>query len=673
MRSSARQRVPLAAFATTVACIVVLVAGAVIPAAAHATAGTYTVTATSTNAAAFPGWWNTAVGGHFQASDMVVSTGAGSYAAWSSRRWRIELPSSLTLAGGLVRGTSATPTDGMAAVVRTGSGGGAVRTLYTGSAGGAFTVALPARNQWVDFGLQAQKAASLTAAGTNLVHVSSVKLIIDDAAPPSVVLTAQPNPARWLGPADCASWGYQAVDLGGGVVSGSGSNVTTGAAFGAWTQPSLPGLRPGLTKVKRNGCLPASAAQHGTNVLRLRVMDASGRFTDELLRARFDLTAPSASGGPDDGSTIDTPSPTERFEVGDADSGIASVTATWDAVAAPLTRDGSHVVVTSAATLGVGDHVLTMQVTDAVGNVTVVTRHVHVVDDTPPAITVTSPGATGGTQPWLQATAADVGSGIDPAGWAVLVDGVPVSVVPAGDGISGSLGTLTAGAHVLKISAADAAGNVAHTELAYVAVGPAPAPGSADDGAPPPAVGSASGIFVVSTPRAALGMGSVGTYRVLAAANGRPLVGYRVRLARTGITLASALTDAQGVAMLTWTATAPGAAQFVVDGAQLAPLGITLAVAPRLTISVHNTRPRAGHPVTVAGRLLPHLRGRKVHLLARVGGSWFPVRSLAVTASGRFSAKVTAAVRGKVAVRAQILAGGGWSAAQSNIVTLHVR
>jgi hypothetical protein len=157
------------------------------------------------------------------------------------------------------------------------------------------------------------------------------------------------------------------------------------------------------------------------------------------------------------------------------------------------------------------------------------------------------------------------------------------------------------------------------------------------------------------------------------ARNGRPMSGQLVEVRRDDVVFGSATTDADGLARVGFRVGPPGAYQAWVVGVPVDPADVPLRVAPRLVIRTSTMRPRAGRAVTLTGRIVPAIRGRRVAVEARIGGSWYPIRRTASTsASGTFRSSVVATTRGVVWVRVRMLAVGGWAPATSNEVRLVV-
>lgn len=658
-----RHRTVVLARMLTIA-LVLLAASAWAALPAPAALGDYSVTVPTTFG--FPGMDDRVTGGPYSMGGLRVSTGAGSYAASTSGRWRVTAPHrTVRIVGGVVEGYSSTPSSAFEAQVRQGSIGGAARELMASPTGGSFQRNLYADNDWVDVGLYAKVATRVTTSGSNVVRITRLVVRFRDYEDPSITIVGAPDADAWHG-AGCAQFAIRAADQGAGIRSLTLANATAASLVDSWEGAPAVGVRPGTVDVSRSGCITGSEQQHGGNLFVVRATDAGGRVSERQVRARFDLVAPTVEGGIEADATVTSPRPATTFSIADADSGLATVVASIDGAAATVTNDLSRYTVASTGALAVGWHVLELHATDAVGNERVVTRRFGVGDVTPPTISIVSPGDAGDAQPWLAATATDEGSGVDVASWQAKVNGRPLALLAVGNGASAPVGMLTAGVHTIVVSVADGQGNRATVTRTYTVEGVAGVAGSL-------AIGSRSGVFVASAPRVPVTYGSTARYVVAAASDGRPLGGVAVRAWRGSTLLASAVADEHGFVELSFLARRGGTITFTAGGSVPATSS-TLRVAPRITISVSTSSPRIGRPVRVSGVVQPALMGRRVSLQARLNGSWYTIRrSVPVGTGGRFSTDVRSSLPGDIAVRVRMSALSPWAAGVSNTRVLHVR
>ena len=654
------------------ACLTALVLLALAPCASGAElVGTYVVDTTGT-AGAPASWHLVGTGGHYRAPTNMISTGAGTYAAWDDLHWRLELPGNVRTVSGSVRVESATPSAPFAALVRVGGGVSGPRTVATHLGSGTFTDALLAGADWIDVGLVAQSATTLSISGSNYVSIGALHLVLADAVVPNATLEI-PDAAEWHGPSVCINASATGTDADSGVVDLAIDDESIGATLATWNQRGT-GLRPGSTLFQRQACLPTSGMTHGINVLHLVATDAGGRSDDQRVQVRVDAAPPTLGTGPGSEPGGDPTPPLEAghvqldFAATDEGSGIAQATVTIDGGPVDSTLSGSTLHIAPAHGLAVGRHAIVIKLVDAVGNAVQDTRVVTIVDTTPPAIDISAPALRGGTTPWLQASASDEGSDIVAASWHVLVDGETVALAPVGASIAGPLGMLTVGSHVITLVVTDGAGNVTTVDRSYVA----------DDSgtggeAGATAIGARSGLFVVHAPRGAVVAGRSFDVSLLVATDGRPLAGYRVVLRGRGID-GDGITDARGVAIIRLSAAVPTDVQARVVGAAIAPLSFHLKVAALLRLRAVRRRAAVGAAIALEGSVSRGHPGERVQLEARVGASWYPLRrSVRISRRGTFQTTVTASVRGPIAVRVLLAGRGGWSTARSNVVKLLVR
>lgn len=189
-----------------------------------------------------------------------------------------------------------------------------------------------------------------------------------------------------------------------------------------------------------------------------------------------DTAAPTVSGQAPKGVTVASSSATIRADYQDAGSGV-------DVDEVALTLDGADVTDAAAITatgvsydataLADGAHTVLLAVADDAGNETT-SEWTFVVDTGAPGITDLAPtaGATVAADALLRLSGVftDAGSGVDISRVRVELDGQDVTTA-AGVTAGGFGWTLTAplfeGAHVLRVTAVDGAGNVAQGEAAF--------------------------------------------------------------------------------------------------------------------------------------------------------------------------------------------------------------
>ncbi len=627
--------------------------------------GTYTVTVPATSG--WPGWTSPLLGGPFRVDNMRVATRGGTWDAGEYRRWHLTAPGTTRIAGGRVIGRATTSSTGMVAQIREGSDGGAVRVVWSSSDDRQFDVPLSKGNDWMEFGLIAAAHATAATADTNSITVESLSIDVFDDAAPVAVATSEPDPRTWYGPAQCAPWNYSATDTGSGITRTTLNNTTADINIAQWETRPRPGLAPGYLSISRAGCLDSTHAVHGLNRLTLTFRDAGQRMSVNPMTAMFDLHAPTITETqPNESLEFDTPTPVTTVTAIDSDSGIDRVTAAIDDIPAHQTIHGTDVTIEPAGPLPIGSHTVTITATDRAGNQSQFVRTLTVVDHTPPTLRLTSPGDHGGASPWIAAAATDAGSGIDPSGWTISVDGVRSEIVSANDAIAGPLGMLTPGTHRIDVSITDGAGNIANLSHTYIVD---VVPGVSQAAAP----GGASGAFLQQPLNRSYAFGAPIYLRILAAQSGRPLAGYRLVLRRGSTTIADAITDVQGIGIIHTRAERAGTFTVTVPGVSIPSRAIHINVRPRITLRSSTHHPHAGTDIRISGSATPVPAGTRAHLYAQIDGSWYPLRrTVTMDAHGHYSGTVTSAVRGVIALQARIPIRNGWSEGISNTLILHV-
>jgi hypothetical protein len=215
---------------------------------------------------------------------------------------------------------------------------------------------------------------------------------------------------------------------------------------GSQYQPGIASAQPGL-------CLAAAALGDGVHAGSVGGDDASGGRAAPLpFTVHIDATAPVA--------TLLAPAavasdarPAVELEVGDATSGIASITAQIDGTAVPLALAGARAAGRPAAVLSYGPHDLTWSVVDVAGNSTAGSARFSVPDTTPPALGSPQPanGASlaGGDVLTVEVAVSDDGSGVDPGSAELALDGAALEHVWQAGGVVHAVVTarLAAGAH----------------------------------------------------------------------------------------------------------------------------------------------------------------------------------------------------------------------------------
>lgn len=503
-----------------------------------------------------------AIGGPYNAYGSHCDAQPGSYIAGSYCKLRLNIPAGLTAGaptnGGIARGGLRTANDNF--VLRSERPGGNPATVVDSPGDGEWNHGWGALGSYFEVGLRTNNATQ-TSAISNWFHINSVAILMHDPSNPTIAALGAPG--GWLGPG-CHAVTYGFSDTGSQMWSTSLVNLTTGATIHNWNaNPGITLIQSGVPTAAFTPCVPATST--GAHTLRMSGADRSGNSISHDFAMHFDVTrpevsAPTRNAAPlTDGATITgSYRPTITWTIGDAHSGIARVTTRVDQTPLAHQRSGSTVTIAPEVDLPLGSHVISIDVTDNVGNTTTVTRHVNITDTTAPTINVAQPGAIGGNTPILDVTAADDRTGITAASWKVRVNGQPLLVTPTGARVQADLGYLVAGTHTIDIAVADVAGNTTHSTVQYTAT-----LGSGNDALP-----GLTGIYVLDAPDT-ITSGQVTRIRAAAVKHGRPLAGMRAELRQGSVTVAGKPISADGTVDIALTLTTSGPLTLTVNGSGL--------------------------------------------------------------------------------------------------------
>jgi hypothetical protein len=476
-----------------------------------AAAGTYWWSGTPTagsNGFAFTSadqpWWNP-WGGHCESRGATIPAGNPCVFTWT-------VPAGLDARGGSISGTykQANPAFEQRNVVECNG----TTTLQGTAAVQSFTRSWPDMCGYLNLWLLTPSAATAVSAGSQYFTADSFGIELVDPTNPTIGIVSVPS--GWRAPADACIRSALA-DSGSGLVAATATHVESGATLdsASWASASIV---TGVTSAERSACVGARGT--GVHTIRISAADRSGNGATRDQQVAVDASAPSIRPLTIDGEVVvdgfvvrgSRAGYRPAIEVGASDphAGVAAVELRLDGAPVPLVDGAWH----PDADLALGRHVLTVRATDAVGNAAASTTTIDVVDDVAPAFTIDAPGASGGNEPVLDLTARDDRSGIDPASWTVLVDGEVLAIGSATNRLLAPVGSLVDGPHEIRIRVADAAGNVATTDLTYLA----------DSGDDLPELGAPTGMRVVRSPQR---VEEGGNYRVvaIAARAGRPVDG----------------------------------------------------------------------------------------------------------------------------------------------------
>ena len=223
---------------------------------------------------------------------------------------------------------------------------------------------------------------------------------------------------------------------------------------------------------------PGVGLGEGAHSLRITVADKAGNLANTSSSFLVDLTPPMASfTSPANNSFINNTQPALILEYSDTGSGIlpGSIHIFLQQGSAPeneitalftVGNNQASATIPASAPLVAGVYHLRAQLQDKAGNITNTTAAFE-VDTTPPTYLIQSPAANSflnTATPLFAVTYQDDSSGVDPAKFALRVDGVDhTSAVTATEtGASGTLDVALAdGPHQVEVTVVDRAGNTA--------------------------------------------------------------------------------------------------------------------------------------------------------------------------------------------------------------------
>ena len=474
---------------------------------------------------------------------------------------------------------------------------------------------------------------------------------VDDPAPPTLAWAdgGQLLDGAWHRDDVCAVVAASDGQSGVAVITAQAGPVVARfetAATGSQYQPRPASAAPRL-------CLGAAALGEGVQAGQVAAADATGGAASPLgFTVRIDRTAPQAV-------LLQPAAPSPKPEIviaaSDALSGISAIEVTIDGDAVPSVLVAGTVRLLPA--LVFGDHVLRWNVSDGAGNTTRGSSTVSVTDPTPPALAIGAPsdGAVlvDGFLASVRIAASDEGSGVDPSGYRVLLDGRDLADgVPTSSGYAVAAGVrLAAGAHRLEARARDRAGNAAHitwTVTAPAGSTAAPAvPGAAPAKTAPGGTRAAARLTAVVP-----SIGGVRARLVLVRFTASLAAGDVQVVIRCGTRRqAATLHPARGRVVVR--VDCPGRASV---RARQGPTRASASIAPRvlpLLLAVTADSDHAPTVITVrarAGELAGHLVA--IQALGRAG--WRRVGAVRASARGRILMRFTARSAGAFALRASV-------------------
>jgi len=339
-----------------------------------------------------------------------------------------------------------------------------------------FKVTIDGTDQTASFplnGLTASGTAPPLADGPHTISAQIAKVtgksgqaqigFVTDTIPPQVTIdpigfTNNPTPAAVVRYSDSGS----GVNLSTLHVLVDGVDVTGSFSVG-------PGVAQGVL---------SSGLTEGTHSIQATIADKAGNVSlPAPVSFTVDFTPPTAAfTTPVNNSFINTTQPVITLTYSDSGSGVdvnsvhiflqqanqpeTEITSLFSVAASQATA-----AINSAGALSAGTYHLRAQVGDRAGNQAAPTS-AFVIDITPPTYTIVSPAANAflnTATPSFLVTYQDDNSGVDPAKFALRVDGIDQtgSVVAKVTGASGVLPLLADGTHQVEVTVVDRAGNTA--------------------------------------------------------------------------------------------------------------------------------------------------------------------------------------------------------------------
>jgi hypothetical protein len=414
---------------------------------------------------------------------------------------------------------------------------------------------------------------------------------------------------------------------------------------------------------------PAADLAYGAHTVTWHATDGAGNIRDGSWTFTVnDAVAPVLSDvRPDPASSSSDATPAISVAVADAGVGVdpASIRMTVDGV--DVTAQGSYAAgrfgYTPADDLVVGSHTVSVTASDTAGNRSApLAWSFEVTDETPPSVIDRTPLA-GSTVPGASAIGFDVrdaGSGVDPAGVHVLVDGSDVTAwgTFAAGQFRYAPGSLAPGVHTVSVTAADRAGNVAGPiEWEF-------------------AVASPADLHLVAQPATSIVAGGRVTMRFVARDGGVPMAGTRIAIASRGAggtgfhTLRTMTTNAAGT--VAWIA-AP--LRNIVYRAELvdAPTvraARTVSVRQRVALVADHLRVHRGGAVRLSGLVAPGHPGGRVSVQLLTASGWRTVARPRLGIGSHFAKTVVAAARGRYVLRVTAAATPTNAAGRSRTITV---
>ena len=332
--------------------------------------------------------------------------------------------------------------------------------VIDGPDSGTASWSIPAGNEVFAVILRSAEAHTYVDKWNNNLRINSLTATLRDDTAPALGVSGPLAEGGWHNQAQPVCLIAAATDQGSGVAQMSLLDER-GLTLDTATAKAQSAIEPGASSFAPVLCTAPAALGDGSHRLTVSAIDAAGERTDVSVTVKVDATAPVAV-ATSPGTTAER-RPAVGFRVDGGPSGLASFEAAVDGH--PMTINGDTASYLPDADLDFGTHTVIWRASDGAGNARDGFWTFTVADQAPPELSspVPADGWSGETRrPAIGFALADTGTGVDPSSLRVVLDGVDVTAAGAfQNGIYQLVpnSDLVFGAHTVRVSAADRAGN----------------------------------------------------------------------------------------------------------------------------------------------------------------------------------------------------------------------
>jgi hypothetical protein len=319
---------------------------------------------------------------------------------------------------------------------------------------------IPAGNEVFAVVLRSAEAHTYADKWNNNLRINSLTATLRDDTAPALAVSGPLSESGWRNQAQPMCLTAAATDQGAGVAQVSLLDEH-GLTLDSATAKARSAIQPGAASFAPVLCAAPASLGDGSHRLTVSAIDAAGEQTDVAVTVKVDATAPVAVATAP-GTTAER-RPAVAFRVDAGPSGLASFEASMDGH--PMTIAGDTASYLPDADLDFGTHTVIWRAADGAGNIRDGFWTFTVADQAPPELSAPTPadGWSGESRrPAIGFSLADAGTGVDPSTLRVVLDGVDVTA--AGSFANGAYQLLPGadlgfGAHTVRVSASDRAGN----------------------------------------------------------------------------------------------------------------------------------------------------------------------------------------------------------------------